>query len=199
MTVQELEEKADIPPPSGLRGRELLDWARYLEAGGAIYPLSVLSGENDHCYVSDVMYYKSKEERLRRGILDEDIDAVKKVLESYPGLVNHRYERQWTPLHVAARSLKAEIVDYLLSMGADVNACTHKGRSALHLVSQFPTDCAAGILKKLLKAGGTSFVKDVDNLNVYHWCANNNNTKGLKILKKHEPELYDFAQQQNYF
>ena len=46
LSLSELEQKSHKPPPQGLRGRELLDWARYIENGGAIYPLAVLSGEH---------------------------------------------------------------------------------------------------------------------------------------------------------
>jgi len=47
LSIEELEAKAELSPPDGLRGRELLDWARYVEKGGQIHPLSVLSGEHD--------------------------------------------------------------------------------------------------------------------------------------------------------
>ena len=42
MTVKQLEEKEMMPPPFGLRGMELLEWAKYLEDGGSIYPMSML-------------------------------------------------------------------------------------------------------------------------------------------------------------
>lgn len=45
LTVSQLVEKAGKPPPEGLRGTELLEWARYIENGGTIYPLAVLQGE----------------------------------------------------------------------------------------------------------------------------------------------------------
>ena len=44
VTVQDLVELSKGKP--GLRGPELYDWARYIEAGGVIYPLSVLSLES---------------------------------------------------------------------------------------------------------------------------------------------------------
>ena len=47
LTVGELEALAGHRPPQGLRGRELLHWARYLEAGGQAAPLGVLQKEQD--------------------------------------------------------------------------------------------------------------------------------------------------------
>ena len=47
MTVKELEEKDQLKPAGGgLRGRELLDWASYIENGGTVYPLALLSTEH---------------------------------------------------------------------------------------------------------------------------------------------------------
>jgi len=47
LSVEELEEKSRMPPPEGLRGRELLSWAAYIEQGGQIFPLHVLAEERD--------------------------------------------------------------------------------------------------------------------------------------------------------
>jgi len=44
VSVQDLVDLSKQKP--GLRGPELYDWARYIEAGGVIYPLSVLSLES---------------------------------------------------------------------------------------------------------------------------------------------------------
>jgi len=46
LSLEELREKSTQPPPHGLRGRELLDWATYIENGGTVYPLAVLANEN---------------------------------------------------------------------------------------------------------------------------------------------------------
>lgn len=41
-SVEELEAMSKIPPPKGLRGDELLVWARYIQRGGPVYPMGVL-------------------------------------------------------------------------------------------------------------------------------------------------------------
>lgn len=41
-SVEELEAMNELPPPKGLRGDELLVWARYLQRGGPVYPMGVL-------------------------------------------------------------------------------------------------------------------------------------------------------------
>lgn len=45
-SLDELERLSNISPPEGLRGTELLDWAKYLERGGSIFPMSVSAKEN---------------------------------------------------------------------------------------------------------------------------------------------------------
>ena len=47
LTVEELQAKENIPPPIGLRGGELLNWARYIESGGLISSLAILQDEED--------------------------------------------------------------------------------------------------------------------------------------------------------
>jgi hypothetical protein len=42
LTVDQLEDKKKEPPPAGLRGEELLHWAKYIEAGGTISQLEIL-------------------------------------------------------------------------------------------------------------------------------------------------------------
>ena len=47
LSVQELEVKREIAPADGgLRGTELLHWAKYIENGGKIYPLDVFTAEH---------------------------------------------------------------------------------------------------------------------------------------------------------
>jgi len=56
LTRQELLTKQSQPAPQGLRGRELLHWATYLENGGAVYPLSLLGSEGDLPADADLLY-----------------------------------------------------------------------------------------------------------------------------------------------
>ncbi len=60
VTLDELEALSNVPPPKGLRGDELLVWARYLEKGGPIYPLGLLQmSENGF------PHFPSEEEKTR--------------------------------------------------------------------------------------------------------------------------------------
>jgi len=45
VTIADLEKLAKIPP--GLRGGELVEWGRYLDAKKPVFPMSVLANEHD--------------------------------------------------------------------------------------------------------------------------------------------------------
>lgn len=63
-----------------------------------------------------------------------DLDAVRKLLEQNPGLVNAKSEDGDTPLHIAAGYGQDEVIKLLLSMHAAVNARNEKngGQTPLH-------------------------------------------------------------------
>eukprot|EP00286_Rhodomonas_abbreviata_P024085 CAMPEP_0181304984 /NCGR_PEP_ID=MMETSP1101-20121128/9469_1 /TAXON_ID=46948 /ORGANISM="Rhodomonas abbreviata, Strain Caron Lab Isolate" /LENGTH=454 /DNA_ID=CAMNT_0023410833 /DNA_START=97 /DNA_END=1461 /DNA_ORIENTATION=- len=46
-TLDELNSLAAVPGSEGLRGRELLEWGKYIESGGEVYPVEVLQEEHD--------------------------------------------------------------------------------------------------------------------------------------------------------
>jgi len=46
MSEEDLKAKSRLSPPEGLRGPELLHWSQYIEGGGTIYPLSILTTED---------------------------------------------------------------------------------------------------------------------------------------------------------
>jgi 8-oxo-dGTP pyrophosphatase MutT (NUDIX family) len=47
LSLDEIRAKQALMPPVGMRGPELHLWARYIEQGGPIYPLSILSNKEN--------------------------------------------------------------------------------------------------------------------------------------------------------
>lgn len=61
-----------------------------------------------------------------------DLPNVQTLLAANPDLVNHKEDRAGsTPLHVAVRSGRKDIAEYLLAHGADVNARDKCGRTPI--------------------------------------------------------------------
>jgi hypothetical protein len=79
--------------------------------------------------------------RLARLVAERDADAVRAAVAGNPALLTRTVEREgqggWTPLHVAVaegdEGDPAAVVRVLLAAGADVDATTSDGASALDI------------------------------------------------------------------
>jgi len=86
-----------------------------------------------------------------------DLVKVKTLLQKDPTLLNAKGENQKTPLHWAAEAGHAEIVEFLVSKGAEINI--------LNVISETPLHYAAvyghkGIVELLLKKGAKVNIVD---------------------------------------
>jgi len=59
-------------------------------------------------------------EKLEKIVYDNDLDALKKEIEGGCDL-NLQNKYGWTPLHIAIRRNRKDMVAYLLEQGADIN------------------------------------------------------------------------------
>lgn len=67
-----------------------------------------------------------------------------------PNLINHSNNRGYTLLHAAARFGQLEIVDYLISQGADINQKNHDGYTSVLLSAMYGH---SETVEKLIEAG----------------------------------------------
>jgi ADP-ribose pyrophosphatase YjhB (NUDIX family) len=86
-SVRDLERLALKSP--GLRGKELLNWARYLDAGGLVYPMQLLSPENpgapppDECVpftANAHVLHKEKSKRTKANAAEKKATKKKKEM-----------------------------------------------------------------------------------------------------------------------
>ena len=95
-----------------------------------------------------------------------NVGRVRAMLRDNPELVQERYARGDTALHHAARNGDLEIVELLVSGGADVNGTTDSGH--------FPLYCAAGhghveTMRYLVENGADLQARLADGKTVIEW------------------------------
>jgi uncharacterized protein len=88
-----------------------------------------------------------KETPLMIAIFLKDNDVAKKLIARGAAVNN---PKNWSPLHYAATSGNKEMVKYLISKGADVNARTLRGITPLYMAAR---EADADTVKLLLHAG----------------------------------------------
>ena len=92
-------------------------------------------------------------QRLAGLVEAGDAAGVRTALEGRPSLLGSTVERAgqdgWTPLHVAVAAGRREVVELLLTAGADLEATTGHGRTPLHVALEF----APGLVDLLLARG----------------------------------------------
>lgn len=83
----------------------------------------------------------------RNPELSGDVDSLKGLLEACPDLVNNA-DSSGTLLHYVARQNQEEVVEMLVSAGADIKALDSDGYSPLHSAAYFDSADAASVLLK---------------------------------------------------
>src|SRR5579871_370780 len=115
-----------------------------------------------------------------------DLAAVQRLVRANPQSVNSRipqgqgevWEAGATPLHAAARNGRLEIVRYLISMGADVNARRKDGDTAL-LESAYQGHLAVSNL--LIESGANVNLPGV-GASPLHWAAERGHLDVVRLL-----------------
>jgi len=193
MTVDELRAKALLPPPAGLRGRELLHWATHIECGGPIAPIELLQLEGDgpseaRRRLAGAASMSSPASLAWKGSASEaggaaggeqltdklmtaveSGDAMQARLAALAGADLHRpiNAKKWTALHLAAERGDAEILRLLLLASGDANARTHKGRTPLHFAAtRHDLEC----VRSLLLAAADPAAVDADGQTCLERC-----------------------------
>ncbi len=85
--------------------------------------------------------------RFNKAVQNGSIEAVSGQLRRNPGLVNRRESKQlMTPLHYAVVSDQAQMLEFLLEHGADVNARDKYGLTPLHKAAALGRPAIVAIL-----------------------------------------------------
>lgn len=115
-----------------------------------------------------------------------DIDAVKKLLEESPELIDLEDETGHTPLHYAAVGGQTEVARFLLSKGADVNALNALNQSVLLYAAYFGN---AEITAALIAGGAKLDDQDIVGRTPLHYAARQRSVDALMLLIDNKADL----------
>jgi hypothetical protein len=85
-------------------------------------------------YIVDVSYVQDD---LHNAAMHGDLEKVKALLKGIPNLLSIKDRDGITPLHVASSNGRKDVVEFLLSKGADKNAINVDGMTPLHLAAGY--------------------------------------------------------------
>ncbi|XP_049881041.1 ankyrin repeat domain-containing protein 49-like [Pectinophora gossypiella] len=123
-----------------------------------------------------------------------EVEALKEILSSQPGLVHARDSDGYTPLHRAAYGNHVTAISYLLSMNASVSAKTELGWTPLHSACNWNNYLAAA---RLLAAGADpTAVSDGDQTPLHLTSAISHCKSTLLILLLRE-DIVDIVKKPN--
>ena len=97
----------------------------------------------------------------------------------------------WTPLFIAARDGQAEAAKLLVFQGANLNAQTNLGSTALTMVvtQDYPTEKARlDLLTYMLKRGADPTIKDVYNHTPLYYAEAQQKQDVAKLLREYKPQ-----------
>ncbi|KAF8709832.1 hypothetical protein HU200_029545 [Digitaria exilis] len=106
--------------------------------------------------------------------------------EAAASLLNAKDEEGWAPIHSAASTGNAQIIDILLKRGADVELTTDAGRTALHYAA---SKGRLNIAEKLIEHGANVNKKDKFGCTPLHRAASTGNAELCEFLIEEGAEV----------
>ncbi|MCA0146369.1 ankyrin repeat domain-containing protein [Blastococcus sp. LR1] len=109
-------------------------------------------------------------QRLGRLIADGEAEAVRSAVADAPRLLSGTVEREgqdgWTPLHLAVATGRSDVVDVLVSAGADLSTRTEHHRTPLHVALEHAPDLVPVLVAHgaAVDAPSAAYLDDVDTL-----------------------------------
>ncbi|MCX6343890.1 MAG: ankyrin repeat domain-containing protein [Armatimonadetes bacterium] len=102
---------------------------------------------------------------IQDAVVLGDLDEVKHLCEENPNIIQSRFSLGRNLLHLAATSGRENVLDYLLSMGLDINSAVNSGQTSL--VSALAND-KPDMVAHLLSKGANPNLRDMKGQTVLH-------------------------------
>ncbi|KAL6587847.1 hypothetical protein OROMI_000825 [Orobanche minor] len=123
----------------------------------------------------------SENEELHAAARSGDLTAVQAICAANPLAVNSRDRHSRTPLHLAAWSGHAEVVNYLCKNKADVGAAAMDDMGAIHFAAQ---KGHLEVIKTLVTSGVSVKSSNRKGMTALHYAAQGSNLELVKYLLK---------------
>ncbi|WP_422911692.1 formyltransferase family protein [Pseudomonas sp. MAC6] len=134
-------------------------------------------------------YHIRERQKLFKACVVGDLRSVLDVVEVCPELLESVTPEGWTPLIISSFNGHIDIVEYLLSKGANVNACGFKGTTVfMYAKSQFvnKVDALPPLLSLLIRFGADIDRCDMHGLTVLDYVELAGDKRLLEILRSLE-------------
>lgn len=130
---------------------------------------------------------------IHEAVKNNDIAKVKELIKSSPDLVFSKDENGFTPLHLAAANGYRDMVEFLLTTKAEVNATDNAGSTPLHQAAVAEGN-NADLIETLLAHGANVNTVDKLGLTPLHYATLANNVDAVKSLLSHgaNPNAKDY-------
>jgi len=141
------------------------------------------------CHRRDSGYYTTA---IREAVEHGQIDTIKSLLEKKPELISARYDGGYSLLSVAIwfgnSSSTIDVIELLISKGADVNAKTNSDRTPLHEVAGLGEN---EVIKLLLDSGAEVNAKTHIGITPLHCAALNGRHNGtIQLLLDNGADIH---------
>lgn len=115
-----------------------------------------------------------------------ELDSVKILLESDPQLLNITDQGGYTPLHKAAYNGHPEMVDYLISKGADLNVQSNSGSTPLHGAAFYGHPDAVRVL---IEKGAEVDIKNLGGFTPFLSACAGGRVESASLLLEHGADI----------
>jgi len=120
-----------------------------------------------------------EKKKFFEAVMGDDVPTLKAMLQKDKSLLSIRNTKKGTPLHVATKLGKLDVVKLLITNGADVNALNYKDRTPLHVAATHNQP----LIAEYLVGHGADLNARSDILSVpLHDAVVNNDLETVKIL-----------------
>ena len=118
----------------------------------------------------DILLYKDRLAEIICFVQEGKIEELKKIYNLRRYVDDHEPTHGWTLLMIAAYHCQFEVVEYLITLGSDINAINNKGTTVIMYAKNGYVDCHdESVITYLLKNGANPYQRDYAGLNLYEY------------------------------